>query len=64
VNKARRFLERKAAQKKIVHEAEDGGVQSNAERKREHGDGGEGRGLSKFTKRESNIVHGTVQLLN
>src|SRR5262249_10484635 len=57
VDHARRLLERQPAQKEIVHQTEDGGVESDAEREREHGDRSEGRRLSKFAKRESNIVH-------
>ena len=43
VNDARRFLERKAAQKKIVHQTKDGGVETDPEREREHRDEGKRR---------------------
>src|SRR5205085_3682751 len=57
VNNARRLLEGKAAKEKIVHETEDGGVQADSERERDHRDGGEGGRLSKFAKRKANVVH-------
>src|SRR5439155_13368898 len=57
VNDARRFLERKAAQKKIVDQTEDRGVETDPKSESDYGDQGEGRRLSKFTKCEPNIVH-------
>ena len=62
MNHTRRFLEWETPQEKIVDQTEDGRVQANPKRKRQHRDEGERGRLSKFTKSESNIVHVRVRL--
>src|SRR5205807_121185 len=62
MNHTRRFLEWETPQEQIVDQTEDGRVQANPKRKREHRDEGERGRLSKFAKSESNIVHGRVRL--
>src|SRR5438477_9260416 len=57
VHNAFGLFEWQAVQKEIVDQAEDSGVQTNPERKRENGDEGERRRLPKFPKSETQIAH-------
>jgi hypothetical protein len=57
VDQALGILERQAAQKEIVDQTEDGGVESDAESKRDDRDESERGRLPKFAKGKSNVVH-------
>src|SRR5437870_10306724 len=55
-----RLEERQRAQEYCVYDAEDRGVRSDAEREREHGDGGEAGVFQQLAKGEFQIIHNAM----
>ncbi len=63
MDNARRFLERKAAQKQIVDQTEDRGVQPDPERERNDREQSKPGRFEQLPKRETNIDHHKRALL-